>query len=278
MAIHVSDRTPSRLQYEDSFKTLYADIRQRMERVPKRRQATVARPILRAMNNAYDQVLRIEEDPIRGTRTAATVRYNRITAAMAKLAAVEKPLWIWWNICGDDTETEMKDFPERKRANLCEKFNQVMGLLRDMERESSRHDPEKEGKVLTIRYYTENEIQKAEFLTRLRELHRMTHGKVAKLGGIWRDAEGEVLIRLADAAWYEAVRGNQLRTDIPAEREERRRAFHLALSALEMMQRPMIAVFTLGGYSNREMREWVNLLQRSYRLLAAVQKSGGRAG
>ena len=106
-----------------------------------------------------------------------------------------------------------------------------------------------------------------------------THGKALRLNMIARDAEASLLLRFADTAWYCAVYGNQMLLTDPVQRERRREAFSMAISALNKMRRPLFNLFSIGSYSNREMQEWVHLLNESTRLIVAVQSSDGkRAG
>ena len=127
-----------------------------------------------------------------------------------------------------------------------------------------------------LRYYTEQEIDKAEFLSVLRELHRITHGKVLRLNVVARDAEGSLLLREIDRAWYCAVHGNQMRLAVPDERKLRKKLFSIAISSLYKAQRPLFNLFSIGSYSNREMKEWAHLLNEATRLLLAVQNSDGK--
>lgn len=267
------------MQYEDSFRTLRNDLRKRVERVPKRRWSTIAKPLLEAVNNAFEIVLCIEEDPIRGTKSAAQKRYDRIVLAQKMIKKIEKPLWVYWSICDDEEEYQLKEWKTSQRANLCEGFNKVLKYLHDMQLNSVKYDPGKDVGLTTMRYYTESEIEDAIFLRTIRNLHRMSHGKALRLNMIARDAEASLLLRFVDTAWYCAVYGNQMRLTDPVERERRKEAFSAAISSLNKMQRPLFNLFSIGSYSNREMQEWVHLLNESTRLLVAVQSSDGkRAG
>ena len=273
ISIHVSDRTLSRLQYEDSFRRIRDDLHRRMERTPKRRMDTVAKPLLDAFNDAFEMVLCIEEDPVRGTATAAQKRYDRIVRTQYLIKQIEKPLWTYWNICDDGNEREMKSWSLSSRANFCADLNGVLKILHDMQLASSKYDPEKDVGLTMMRYYTEAEIENAAFLTAIRDLHRMTHGKVLRLPAMARDAEAGLLLRFIDTAWYCAAYGNKMRLDDDHEREIRRKVFSNALSALNKAQRPLFNIFSIGSYSNEEMKDWVQLFNDSVRLLAAVQKS-----
>lgn len=267
------------MQYEDSFRTLRNDLRKRVERIPKRRWNSIAKPLLEAVNNAFEVILCIEEDPVRGTKTAAQKRYDLIVRAQRLIKLIEKPLWVLWSVCDDEDEYQLKEWKTSQRANLCDGFNKVLKILHDMQKNSVKYDPGKDVGLTTMRYYTEAEIEGAVFLRTIRDLHRMTHGKAIRLNAIARDAEASLLLRFVDTAWYCAVYGNQMRLTDPVERECRREAFSAAISSLNKMQRPLFNLFSIGSYSNREMKEWVHLLNESTRLIVAVQSSDGkRAG
>ena len=261
------------MQYEDGFRKIREELYRRLERVPKRRRNTVAKPLLDAFNRAFEVILCIEEDPVRGTKAAAPTRYERIVRAQFLIKQIEKPLWVYWNICDDDSETVLRSWKTSQRANLCGSVNEILKILHDMQLASTRYDAEKDVGITVMRYYTEDEIENAQFLTAIRDLHRMTHGKAIRLPAFLRDAEASLLLRFIDTAWYCAVYGNQMRLEDERDREIRRKAFSNALSALNKAQRPLFNLFSIGTYSNNEMRDWVHLLNESIRLLSGVQKS-----
>lgn len=265
------------MQYEDSFKPLYDFVRKKMTKVPKRRYKSVTKPLLEIMNEAYQTILSISEDPVTGSPNSAQTRYDYIVDAQEKLLRAEKPLWVYWNICGDINEPDMKDQRVKQRQNLCERFNYVLRLLRKIQLESSKYNPENDKVVdAEILYYTEDEIANAQFLSTLRELHRFTHGKIVRMTNIFKDAEADILLKLVDDAWYYAARGNKNRLDKEKEREDRKKFFSRAISDLYKMERPLFSIFSLGHYSNNEMKDWMHLLNESLRLLQAVQQSDKR--
>ena len=83
---------------------------------------TVAKPLLDAFNDAFETVLCIEEDPVRGTATAAQKRLDRIVRTQYLIKQIEKPLWTYWNICDDGSEREMKSW------SLSSHVSQLMAL------------------------------------------------------------------------------------------------------------------------------------------------------
>lgn len=261
------------MQYEDGFRAIRDDLYQRMTRVPKRRRNTIAKPLLESFNNAFEVILCIEEDPVRGTKSAAQKRYDRIVKAQYLIKQIEKPLWVYWNICDDWQENALRSWKTSQRANFCDGVNKVLKILHDMQVASTKYDAKKDVGLTVMRYYTEDEIDNAFFLTAIRDLHRMTHGKVIRLPALARDADASLLLRFVDTAWYCAVYGNQMRLDNEKEREIRRKAFSNALSALNKAQRPLFNLFSIGTYSNNEIKEWVHLFNESVRLLSGVQKS-----
>lgn len=265
------------MQYEDSFRTVRNSLWHRLIRTPKRRWGTVAKPLADAINEAFKMIMCIDEDLVKGTKTAPQIRYDRIVKAQERIKAIERPLWVYWNIGGDAEEPGIKLWKERSRAHLCALINEtILKQLHDMQTESSKYDPKTDKGMITLRYYTEAEISKAQFLTVIRELHRMTHGKVVRLSTFSRDAEGCLLLQFIDTAWYCAVSGNQLSLDNPEERAERKKMFSEAISALYKAQRPLFNLFSIGSYSDSEIKDWAHLLNEATRLLQAVQKSDSR--
>ena len=74
-------------------------------------------------------------------------------------------------------------------------------------------------------------------------------------------------------AWYQCVSANR---KIPTTKQEvisRQKHISNAISDLHKMNRPMLSLFILMDYSEREMREWADLLTEQIRLLYALQKS-----
>lgn len=240
--------------------------------VPKRRQPYVAKPIMDAMNLVYEDILSITEDPVKGSKNAASVRYSAIIQAQQHILSVEKPLYVYWNICGDPAEEHMKYISDQKRATLIDQFNDVVKLLHGMQVKSSLYNSAQDEGARYLLYYSEKEIQNAQFLSVLRELHRFTHSKITHISHRFRDAEADLIRKLIDDAWYHAVKGNFIPTD-QKEYKQRRSHFSMAISALYKMERPMFSLFSLESYSNNEMLEWANLLNEAGRLLNAVQKS-----
>ncbi len=273
MAIYRSQRTLSRMQYEETFKRLYNDVRDRMSRVPLRRSRYVALPLMRVMNHAYDCILSIAEDPVKGSKNAALVRYMAICKAQEYLIALQKPLYVYWNICCDPDEKLMKYINEKKRSDLSERINDELKLLHAMQKASKCYKPDEDKGDRYVIYYTEKEIHSAQFLTVMQKLHRFTHGKIIRLNRRFRDAEAEMIRKLIDDAWYHAVYGNKI---VPANKEQydwRRKHFSIAISDLYKIQRPIISVFSLNSYSNQEMTDWSGLLNEALRLMQAVQQS-----
>lgn len=260
------------MQYEEDWKNVYRDMRNRMLNVPKRRRESVAEPINRVMNTTYQWVLAIDEDPVKGQPDAAKVRLNAIRKAQESLQKIQKPLYVYWNICNDPNEPGMKPKSLEKRVSLCKQLNGILKTLHAMQIANPAYDKDKDSGVSFIRYYDGRNIQKAQFLMLIQELHRMTHGKLLKVSAGMRDAEGEMIRMLVDDVWYHALEGNR-----PPENAEdvKRRAEHFSIAIGEMykMERPMLSLMNTECFSNREMNEWIELLRDSNRFLQAVQRS-----
>lgn len=271
IAIHVSERTTSKLEYENQFHDLYGFIRDKLEHVPKRRRETISRPLLNAMNEAFDVIMKIEEDPIRGTKTPAKKRYALILEAQKKIMAIEPLLWVWWNIAEDDKEKGLKEQSWKQKANICDKFNSVLELLYQMQLKSSKYNKDDDHGVMKMRYYTDAEIENAIFLSKLRQLHRFTHSKHIRLSPIARDAESGLLVSLINDAWYHAVKGNKF--NVRTQKEQRLKYFDSAIKSLHKAERPLFDLLNNETFSNNEMNEWMKLYDECEKLLFSVRQN-----
>lgn len=243
-----------------------------MLKLPRRRLEFVAYPFMSKMNRVYELVLSISDG-----RNTPEERYNRIVEAEHALAEIEKPLWVWWNICAGRNDPDIKRMDVHKRAFICERFNEEMLLLRKEQKNSKIYSADNDNEEgLLVRYYTDSEIMNAIFLTKLSELHQIVHGKVLKLPALIRGSEANILVSLTDDAWWSAINGNKLRLGVPGEREERKKSFCRTVSDLEKAERPMFSVLSIGGYSNDEMQDWIDLFNECLRLIKGIQKSDRR--
>ena len=271
IAIHVSERTLSRLEYENQFHDIYGFLKHKIEHVPKRRQATIAKPLLDALNDAFETIMSIEEDPVRGTKTSAKIRYDLIVNAQIKIKRLEQPLWVWWNIAEDDKERRVKEQTWKQKTNICDKLNSVLELLHKMQTESSQYKPEEDHGVMKVRYYTNAEIENATFLSKLRKLHQFVHSKHIRLSPIARDAESGLLVSLVNNAWYYAVKANQINPH--TNKDIRLKYLDIAVRSLSKAERPLFDLLNNETFSNNEMRKWIDLHNECVRLLCGVRKS-----
>lgn len=261
-----SQRRLSATQYETSFLAVYNHMRELMLALPKRRQKSIANPIMEAMNEAYQAIMDIAEKPVRGRKDMAQVRYDAIVRAQQVILKIQKPLYVYWVICDKSRTTQ--------RTHLCQQFDYVLSLLHGIQCKSTVYNPETDAGVMRLVYFTNDEINKAEFLSKIRDLLIYTHDKVTRMPKTWRDADGDLLEKFVADAFFHAVFGNKCHPDQDKEQAEiRRKNFSAALTALKAMNRPMISCFAGLGLSERELLEWSDLLVDSIKLLSAVMAS-----
>lgn len=272
MAIYRSQRKPTSVQYEDSFKKLYAEMRERMSHVPKRRRQSIVRPLMNAMNNVYDSILGIGEDPVKGSKTAEQARYRRILQAQDRFLLLEKPMFAWWSVCRDMPDERARYIPDHSRQYLCDRFNEVLAILHRMQTQSRCYDETQDRGVIQLMWFTQEQVKNARFLTVLQSLLRYTHASLIRLNAAYRDAEGEQARHLVNDAWYWALKGNFVPGN-KEEAEERKKRFSRAIASLRKLERPLLAIMSTGLYTDEELTKWMDLLSQSLKLIQAVQRS-----
>ena len=267
-------RTPTCSQYEEDFKGVYRDIRNRMLRVPKRRRRYVADPVMVVMNKAYRHIMDIDERVVGNSEEAQIIKLNAIREAEDSLLQIQKPFYVYWNICGDPEEPAMKPKTMKKQAIMCDEINGILKMLRAMETASPAYLPDSTRKGDYITYYNAKAIRAAKFLAMIQRLHQFTHGKLVRLNEGLKNAEGDIIQWLIDDAWYHALEGNKYPQN-EEEIKERRAHFSSAISDLYEIQRPIFSLISTADFSDKELTEWNDLLNESLKLLHAVQKSDG---
>ena len=164
----------------------------------------MAKPVMDAMNTAYKWIMAISEDPIKGDKNKQDVKLNAIIKAQEAIWKIQKPLYVYWNICNDPDEPGMHAKSTGKRATLCDQLNDVLKMLHAMQVASPVYDPAADKGMRYIMYYQEKDIKNAMFLKAVQKFHRFTSGKLIKLSYGMKMAEGDLIqtlitpIRIAD--------------------------------------------------------------------------------
>ena len=273
MPKYKSIRSPTYLQYEENFKMLYRDIRDRMLRIPKRRRKLVAGPVMHVMNRAYRHMTDIDNLPVPKSKDAPAVRMECIRKTQLTLEQVQGPMYVYWAICSDPEEPELKTRSTKSRRYMCDEINGVIKQLHAMAKANPSYSKETDWGVRYVVWYSESEIRKAKFLTTIRELLRYTQSKLIRTEAGLRNAEGDVVRTLIADAWCNAVHGNKFPTTNEQYMESRRKCFSRAIADFNDVEAPLMSLLSGGGYSNDEMEKWMSLLNESERLLLAVQAS-----
>lgn len=263
MAVLKNNRTLSQYQYEWDFNKMYEYFRVQLKKVPKRRIPWVSDPLTTILRQVHSDIMELSTGYV-SSQKRAQWKHDLILKALKNLAALQMPLDNFWNIMQSD---------EHHRKTWCEYINKEIALLHGMLIVNSQYSEEDEKEVKQITYYKTSDINNAKFLCNMRELHRYSHTKVIHAKKDFDGFESSTIVSLVNDAWYQCVSANR---KIPTTKQEvisRQKHISNAISDLHKMNRPMLSLFILMDYSEREMREWADLLTEQIRLLYALQKS-----
>lgn len=264
MAVLKNDRKLSKCEYEYRFKVLYRFAKENLCKIPKRRQNWLAVPIHKLLNSAYVSIMELNTAYIKNKEERDNKFYYSIKHSIDCLIKLQNPLYSYWNIMCIDL---------KHRKSWCDTINHELNLLYGMLKANSFYNEKYDGDFKYIMYYTYEEINNANFLYKMSELHRYTHTKAINAKRIYDAQESALLIELVNDAWYHCIEANK---KVPENREEftiRQNHISDAISCLRKMNRPLISLFNLMQYSERIMREWSDLLNDELALLSGLRKS-----
>ena len=258
MSVVKALRNQSSYEYDNTFHLLYKDIVFRMQRIPKRKQEYVAKPLCDIMNKEFDTISKISYGFFRG-RTKE--KYNLVLSAIDILYELEKPLMVYQVI----EHIEIKKI--RRIVDMIESEVRLLnGLLPDELKLSH-----KSFLVLNWDY-----INNAEFMNNMVKLHRYTYSKVMHGNNALKYTASPMLLNIMDDALYQLVKANRKIPETYDEYVERRQCISNAILRLEQANRPMLSYFNVMKYSERIMMEWSEMLVTEIAKLRALQQSDAK--
>ncbi|MCD8239395.1 MAG: hypothetical protein LUC92_08685 [Clostridiales bacterium] len=255
MAVLEIDRKTAYTEFENTFDELYEHSRERTEKVSKRRQWWICRPIDDIMNAAFDTITELTAGYYKGRETEKNAI---VKEAIRLLESLEKPLLIFWNV-------EQYEF--RRMVNWVEIIRRELRLLNGLLPEEEKT----EIKLYTVLDYSV--INKMEFLSNMTKLHKYCYGKIIHADKAMKYTTSALLSRLIDEALYQVIKANRKIPTTKREYEIRKESISKAITSLRKMNRPMVAYFNIMGYSEQIMLEWSDMLVKEIRLLGALQRS-----
>ena len=191
MSVVKALRNQSSYEYDNTFNSIYKDIVSRMQKVPKRKQEYVAKPLCDVLNASFDNISKISYGYFRGK---INEKYDLISHSMKTLFEMEKPLMVYQVI--ENIET-------KKIRRIADMIENEEALLNGLLPEDKKH-PHKSFLVLNWDY-----INRAEFMSNMVKLNRYTHTKVMHGSNSLKYTSSAMLINLMDDALYQVVKANR---------------------------------------------------------------------
>lgn len=258
MSVHRSKRRISRFELEHSFSILYTHTIEQLSHVSKRRRKWLCPAIAELMNHMYNLLMRAS---IRISRKGVVdeTRSELIVSTLKDLSALQKPLWVLWNVC---------EYPTKKMIRWITLINEAKKImLYELAKDTT------DVKDFTIYTLDWDKVKRAKFLHMMSKLHRYTHGKVVHAQSKYDSTSGSMLINLVDEAFYQLIRANARIPTTRVEYIERRDCINQAIVCLREMNRPLLMYFNTQHYSESTMCEWSEMLRQEINMLIALSKS-----
>lgn len=258
MSVVKALRNQSSYEYDNTFNIIYKELVCRMQRIPKRKQEYVAKPLCDVLNTEFDNIAKISYGFFRGR---IDDKYDLISYAIKTLFTIEKPLMVYQVIERIETKKirRIADMIENEQALL-------NGLLPD-----DRKHSHKSFLVLNWDY-----INKADFMSNMIQLHRYTYSKVIHASKSLKYTSSSMLLSIVDDALYQLVKANRKIPETYNEYMFRKKCISNAIQRLEQANRPMLAYFNVMQYSERIMMEWSDMLVKEITKLRALQQSDAK--
>lgn len=260
MAVHKSERTISKLEYERTFTKFYEYSSSRTSTIPKRRKRWLGCKIESTMNDAFDYIM---QTSIRISRRGYPVMTKEalLKAAMDKLGDLQKALWILWNV---------EVYPTKRMRRWAIIANDAIKMIAyEIRKDNAAYEKEMEDIVIL----DWEKIHKVMFLNNMSKLHKFTHGKAIHAQNKYDGTSTSLLIDLVDEAFYQVICANYKIPETQQEYKCRRERLNKAIICLREMNRPLLSYFNTQHYSENIMREWAGMLTTEIKLLTALQKS-----
>lgn len=234
---------------------MYKFFKNRTTAVSKRRYKWISAPIEQKLNLAFDLIMEINEGYFSHSKKQDEVE-SLLDQIIFTILSLHKQLIVFWNV-------QSTSF--NRQVTWAELIQKELRLLAGM----------KCGDTNLPMIYTLDwqKIHQVEFMENMTELHKFTHGKVVHIQNKYDGVDSALLINLVDDALYNLVLANAHIPTTKDEYDSRKKHISKAISSLNKMNRPLIAIFNIMDYSNHTMMEWSDMLSKELKLLYGLQRS-----
>jgi hypothetical protein len=257
MSVLKNLRKISRYEFEYHYSKFYEEYKEKVDSLPKRKTKLVGKPLLIAMNNAHNSILRVNQYLFTKKEYRKEERDKLIIKAINDVYAIQNPLFTYWNV---------EKTPRKKQARWCYYLDREIDLLNNL----LDSDKKMEYKFIIIDW---NKSKTIEFIHNMLELHRTLHSKLIKAVDGCDNTETPILAELIDTALYETLCINKIYPTTAEEYLDREYKIDSVLTLIDSMAIPLCSYFSLMKYSESEQRKIITLIETEEKLLNGLKKS-----
>ena len=268
MAIRVSQRKVSEIEYENTYYKVYAYITGKAKHLPKRHMHYIGEPMNRKLNEIYEKIARCTDYYLHDKGKSAD-RYRICESILVDFDEVMRISYFWWNVSSGNNE--VKYVKQNQREFWAGLINKEISLLSGVMRKCRKKNGAAEAPIMKA--YRKSELKKAVFLEKLAELQNIIYKRAIRQGKDFRDAQMEMLVKLSRDAFYNALEGNSIAASNGNLYKKRMKYFSDAIGNLYAMNRPFRELCFEEVFSEKEMSELCNRVTECLKILQALQKS-----
>lgn len=242
MSVLKSKRTLSRYEYLAAYGELRKYSDEKVNKMAHRKFPYLGAPIIDILNHIENYLMQIF-DQYFYYDIKLNAKPEQAKIVIAELQNLQKPLLALWNV---DKYTENR-----------------MGMWCDLINNTIQHVARYGGIKCSCNDFVfildKTVISKAFFIQNMCELHKLIYTKMVSAPKYVVHTSGQTLMDLANESLYYVCKAN---LGIPNNKqlyEQRKRYLSKALNCLKRMNRHIVTVFNLMGYSERVMNEWCEL-------------------
>lgn len=252
MSVPKGRRKNAYSEFEQKMIDLHKMTAERLATTPARYKKLITEEVYYYTNTAYWAVLHASEIKPKN-KDKIDQRNMMLSSAVDALQKLQKPLWTFWNI---------SKYNEERMAYWVEQLNGELRILFKI----IKWEGEKK-LIQTIKWHI---VREMVFLDNMSKLQRYTYQKISHVPRKYYDYVSGEIVHCVNNAWYAVLTGNSIIPQSKEEAAEREKLFRYAKEQINLMQRPLYALWNVENFSEREMDEWAGMLDGELRLLTGV--------
>lgn len=256
MSVIANKRKTAFSEFERQAIELCKHTEERLRRVPSRYKKFINPKLYDTTNRVAALLIYANEEDAR-TEAGRARRTAYFQRAVKELIDLQKPLFAAWNVLTLD---------EAATQRWADRVNRVVSLVWRV----GRWNEEEKPMIIPLPV---NKMEKLAFLRNMAELHRYTYQKIGHAPQYCKDTISGQIAEFVNTALAEVVMANRKEPQTRKEADERAAHLLKAVQSLNAMQRPLLALWLLMGYSETIMNEWAGMINEELKMLAGLKKS-----